>query len=120
MNRKPTNVSTRRRPASTRVPVTVRLPQEVVARIDMELNDRDVKTFVDSRVDIFEYAGVLQDYLDLLGLKQPKTILDKYKIRFCLLNRRSPMVFVLGLLPDWKVVYSDDTSIILARNQPAG
>ena len=42
---------------------------------------RDVKTFVDSRVDIFEYAGVLQDYLDPLTLKDPNAILDKYKIR---------------------------------------
>src|SRR5579862_5929365 len=46
----------------------------------LEFNDPDVKTFVDSRVDIFEYAGVLQDYLDLLSLKQPNLLLDKYKI----------------------------------------
>ena len=27
----------------------------------------EVKTFIDTRVDILKYAGVLQDYLDLLG-----------------------------------------------------
>jgi hypothetical protein len=41
MNRKASN-GARRRTASTRVPVTVRLPQDVVERIDMELDDRDV------------------------------------------------------------------------------
>jgi len=35
-------------------------------------NDRDLKVFVDSRVDIFEYAGVMRDYLDLLSLKQSR------------------------------------------------
>ncbi len=31
-------------------------------------HDPDMKDFVDSRVDIFEYEGVLKDYLDLLGV----------------------------------------------------
>src|SRR5207245_4450208 len=31
-------------------------------------NDRDLKVFIDSRVDIYEYAGVLKDYLYLLNL----------------------------------------------------
>src|SRR5206468_1965306 len=47
--------------------------------------DRELEVFVDSRVDIFEYAGVLKDYLDLLGLEQSKAILDKYKIRYVLM-----------------------------------
>lgn len=41
MNRKSTNGSSKRR-AGTRVPVTIRLPEAVVERIDQELGDRDV------------------------------------------------------------------------------
>jgi len=42
MMRKPTLVPQRRRGTSPRVPVTVRLPAELVARIDNELEQRDV------------------------------------------------------------------------------
>jgi hypothetical protein len=81
----------------------------------LELNDRNVKTFVDSRVDIFEYAGVLQDYLDLLALKQPKTILDKYKIRYVLFSHDEPLTYVLEHDPEWKEVYRDELSVLLER-----
>lgn len=43
--------------------------------------DRSLKVFVDSRVDIYEHAGVFQDYIDLLALKNHRGILDKYQIR---------------------------------------
>ena len=42
MNRKVGNGSPKRRPVSTRVPVTVRLPGDVVERIDEQLDHRDV------------------------------------------------------------------------------
>jgi hypothetical protein len=42
MNRKGITSFQKRRPAIARVPVTVRLPQDVVEQIDMELNHRDV------------------------------------------------------------------------------
>jgi hypothetical protein len=42
MNRKAANGSLKRRPVSTRVPVTVRLPEDVVERINQQLDDRDV------------------------------------------------------------------------------
>jgi hypothetical protein len=42
MNRKARNGSVKRRQASTRVPVTIRLPEAVLERIDQELGDRDV------------------------------------------------------------------------------
>lgn len=42
MNRKASNGSQKRRPLSTRVPVTVRLPEDVVERINQQLDDRDV------------------------------------------------------------------------------
>jgi len=82
-------------------------------------NDRNVKVFVDSRVDIFEYAGVLQDYLDLLGLKQPTSLLDKYHIRYVLFPPAEPLTYVLEHDPRWKVIYSDQLSVMLERTAEA-
>jgi hypothetical protein len=42
MNRKANNGSSKRRPTLPRVPVTVRLPEDVVDRINQQLDDRDV------------------------------------------------------------------------------
>lgn len=42
MTRKVSNGSSKRRPVSTRVPLTVRLPEDVVERINRQLDDRDV------------------------------------------------------------------------------
>jgi hypothetical protein len=81
----------------------------------LEFNERNVKTFLDSRVDIFEYAGVLQEYLDLLALKQPKAILDKYKIRYVLFPHGEALTYVLEHDPEWKEIYSDDLSVLLER-----
>src|SRR6266699_872143 len=45
-------------------------------------NDPSIKVFVDSRVDIFEYEGVLEDYLNILMLKDPDKVIQKYKIHY--------------------------------------
>jgi len=42
MKRTKTNGSSRQRPASTRIPLTIRLPEDVVKQIDQELDHRDV------------------------------------------------------------------------------
>ena len=42
MNRKANNGTSKRRPASARVPLTVRLPEDVVERINQQLDDRDI------------------------------------------------------------------------------
>ena len=82
------------------------------------LNWRDpsVKVFIDSRVDIFEYTGVLRDFLDLLGLHDPQPILDTYKIRYVLFPRSEPLTYMLQHDPKWKVLYSDKLSVLLERN----
>jgi len=85
--------------------------------------DRELEVFVDSRVDIFEYAGVLKDYLDLLGLEQSKAILDKYKIRYVLMPQpggysESSLTYVLEHDPEWKAIYSDKLSVFMERVDP--
>ena len=81
----------------------------------LEWNDRSVKVFVDSRVDIFEYAGVFGDYIDLLGLKEPKKILDKYGIRSVLFPPDEPLTYALEHDPGWRVLYRDRVSVLLER-----
>jgi hypothetical protein len=79
--------------------------------------NNDLKVFIDSRVDIFEYAGVLEDYLTLLGVKDAKVIIDKYKIRSVLFPNSEPVVYLLRENPEWKVLYSDNLCVLLERRQ---
>jgi hypothetical protein len=72
--------------------------------------------FVDGRGDVFEWAGSLGDFARWATLEEdPNTLLNKYKIDFCLLSRNSPMAHVLPLLQGWKAVYSDKLSVIFVR-----
>jgi hypothetical protein len=81
------------------------------------LNWRDpsLKVFVDSRVDIFEYSGVLADYLDILALKNPAPLLEEYKIRSVLFPVGEPLTYVLQHDPNWKVLYRDKSTILFER-----
>ena len=82
-------------------------------------NDRDLKIFVDSRVDIFEYEGVLKDYLDLLSVNHSESILEKYQIRYVLFPPSEPLTYVLEHDSNWKVVFSNDLSVLLERSDEA-
>jgi hypothetical protein len=80
--------------------------------------------FLDGRTDVFEWTGVFNEFGTWATLRSdPDALLKKYGIGFCLLNRDSPMVRVLPLLPDWKIVYSDSNAVIVARtpeSSPSG
>jgi len=72
--------------------------------------------FIDGRADVFEWTGVFEEYGQWMSLQSdPHRLLDKYGIDFCLLNRQSSMANVLPLLHDWKLAYSDNSSVIFAR-----
>jgi hypothetical protein len=76
--------------------------------------------FIDGRGDVFEWAGVLQEYGRWEELRAPPTaLLDKYRINFCLLSRDSPMAVVLPLLQGWTNIYSDKNSVIFVRSVAA-
>lgn len=90
-----------------------------------------MRDFIDSRVDIFEYAGVLKDYLDFLGVdavaRKPDALLEKYKIQYVLfppsdsknpLHTGGNLVYVLEHDPRWKVVYKDKVSELLQLTAP--
>jgi len=72
--------------------------------------------FVDGRSDVFEWTGVLGDYGSWATLQSdPHTLLDKYKVDFCLLARPSQMARVMPLLRGWKSIYVDKISVIFVR-----
>ena len=72
--------------------------------------------FIDGRADVYEWTGVLAQFGKWALLQSnPNTLLNKYSIKLCLLTQTSPMVHVLPLLPDWKMVYSSNKSAIFVR-----
>ena len=75
--------------------------------------------FVDGRADVFEWSGVLKEFGDWATLQSdPNSLLQKYKVNFCFLERTSAMAHVMPLLNGWKLVYSDDESVVFVRNTP--
>ena len=71
------------------------------------------KVFIDGRADLYEYPGVLSDYLAVEGLKpDAQALLNHYRVEACLFPRESPLATFLGSQPNWKLVYSDDLSAI--------
>ena len=74
------------------------------------------KVFADGRADLFVRSGVFMEYMRWSNLQEdPRVMLDKYKINFCLLQKNSAMNAVLPYIPGWKKVYSDEIAVIFAR-----
>ncbi len=74
------------------------------------------KVFIDGRSDVYEWTGVLNDYVQWITLQaEPNLILTKYHVDFCLLAQNDPISRVLALMPGWKRIYSDKQSIIFAK-----
>lgn len=71
---------------------------------------------MDGRTDLYEWSGFLGEYGRWATLQEdPNLLLQKYDVQFCLLSAHSQMINVLPLLPDWKLVYSDDISRIFIK-----
>ena len=77
--------------------------------------DPNLKDFVDSRVDVFESAGVFRDYLDLLELKNPAAILERYHIRYVLFSLREPLSYALRHDPGWKVAFDGNVCVLFEK-----
>lgn len=74
-----------------------------------------MKTFIDSRTDIFEYAGVLKDYMDAETMTNPLGVMDKYQIRYILVPSDSPLGYLFKNHPGWRSIYTDQVSVIFDR-----
>lgn len=74
------------------------------------------KVFIDGRADVFDWTGIFDEYRRWSLLEEdPKLLLDKRNIRFCLLSISSPLAQVIPYLPGWHRVYSDSAAVIFAR-----
>ncbi len=75
---------------------------------------------MDGRTDVYEWSGFLGKFGSWATLESdPNTLLQNYKVNFCLLSLQSRMIHVLPLLPGWKLVYSDSNSAIFTRTPSA-
>ncbi len=76
------------------------------------------KVFIDGRADIYEYAGVLSDYLSIVRLEpRALALLRTYGIESCLIERKAPLGTLLAVLPDWEQVYADDVSVLFVHKK---
>jgi hypothetical protein len=80
-------------------------------------NARGIPVFIDSRTDIFEYHGVLADYLKATTVNDSLAILDRYHIGCVLMNPDSPFVYLLQHTPGWQTQYRDQGTALLVRSR---
>lgn len=79
------------------------------------------KVFIDGRFDIYEYSGVMTDYLSIIRLApDAQFLLRKYKVRSCLLPRESQLAVFLSASPNWREVYQDDLSAVFTLQSRTG
>ena len=84
----------------------------------MAWKEPEIKTFVDSRSDIYERSGVLGDYLDAIRMKDSLKIFDKYRIQSVLFPPKEALSYLLEHNSNWKVVYNDNVTEIFERVGP--
>ena len=74
------------------------------------------KVFIDGRFDIYEYSGVMADYLSIIRLA-PDTqfLLRKYQVQSCLIPRDSLLAVFLAASTDWQEVYQDNLSAVFVH-----
>jgi hypothetical protein len=74
------------------------------------------KVFIDGRSDVYDWTGVFMEYGRWAMVEEdPRRLLDKYGVKFCLLSSSAPMANVLPYVPGWREVYRDELSVIFAR-----
>jgi hypothetical protein len=79
-------------------------------------NARQTPVFIDSRTDIFEYNGVLAEYIQAESGHDVVPVLQRYGIGCVLMNPDSPMVAAVASTPGWSTRYRDAVAVLLVRN----
>lgn len=74
-----------------------------------------VKTFIDSRTDIFEYKDVLRDYVAISTMNQTDGLLLSYNVEYILYPADSPLAHFLSQDPKWQCIFQDGQAVIYRR-----
>lgn len=74
--------------------------------------------FVDSRVDVFERAGVYADYIDATHIKSPYAVLRKYRVNHILFREKTPFGYLIAHSPDWKIEAREGGWVLWKRKTP--
>ncbi|MGA8044351.1 MAG: hypothetical protein WCA37_16265 [Terracidiphilus sp.] len=80
-------------------------------------------TFIDSRFDTFEHHGVFKDFLDISFVRDSLHLLDKYQIDHVLINKKTPLAYLLEHQPGWTVLRTEgkgDSTFELFGRTPIG
>ncbi len=72
--------------------------------------------YIDPRADVFDEAGVLQDYIDATSIHRTLEVLGKDQVRYVLFPKKDPIVYLLNHTLGWTTRYQDDTAILLERD----
>ena len=76
------------------------------------------KVFIDGRADIFDWTGVLNEYGRWATLREdPRLLLDKYNVDYCLLRAGAPMAQVLPHMAGWRRAYHDSIAVVFVRQR---
>ena len=77
---------------------------------------REHKIFIDGRSQLFEDAGVFDDFLRISDVdRDTPLLLRKYRLDACLTYRWGALATYLSALPDWEQVYQDNLAVIFVR-----
>lgn len=82
-------------------------------------SDGEQKVFIDGRSEAYESSGVLADYIRIIQpAPEALSLLNKYAIRSCLIERSGSLRTLLSAQPGWRLIYMDDLSVLFVREQP--
>jgi hypothetical protein len=81
----------------------------------LEWNLPQERTFIDSRSDIFEYKGVLNDYLQIVNLTDSQEILDRYRVTYVLYPAGTALPYFFSKSSLWERIYGDGQAVIYRR-----
>jgi hypothetical protein len=75
----------------------------------------EVRTFIDTRTDVFVTKGVFSDYVSIITLKQSEELLDRYQVSYLIYPASTPLCYFLSKNPAWERIYLDKKAAIYRR-----
>jgi hypothetical protein len=74
------------------------------------------RVFIDGRADVYEYGGVLADYISIIRLEpNVMQLLKKYDVQACLIRRNAALGTALSAAGGWERVYEDPYAAVYLK-----